>query len=643
MWRPWVRRAALLLAGAGAVVLFDLAYAATTYGVGVRNGARELRGALRALDRSDASAVAGHLARSAALADLSAERAGRPSLRLVAGLGLEPDVAALEAIAAALADVATAAQHALVPAFEHGAAHRGLFGAFYSDGAVDLDAVAALTEALAGFQTDLATAAADLDELSEPKLDPIASALERLDRRMARTGEGLQRALTTARLLPGLLGAEDERRYLLAFQSPSEARGGGGLIGVYGVLTADDGRLDLGHIGPIEELVPARRRARDRGPRPVPAPTRTFPAVPAPGWYRDLYDRFLGRGDIRHANLTPSFPASAELWLDMYAALTGKRLGGVIALDPLALGEMTRGTGPLEAPGWDRRIGRFSARRVLLHDVYRHFDLKERKQNEYLEGLIDELWDRLESGDVRAGSLARGLAVAAREQHLKIYVPDPTVAELLGELQIDGDYRSAGDDVALVFHNNFAANKVDFFLKRTVSTELRLTDDGSAAAITEVELVNEAPEDRSVLVRPLSPDLPYGVNRMTLSFLLPVGAEPRGLQIDGRDSNLFEGAEYDYPVAWQILDIEAGATRTVRLRWRWPDAWELDPNGPDLELTLWPQALVRPDFAHLVVIPPEGYEVARTSTLGDMTLDRGPIMWRHRPPIALELELARGS
>jgi hypothetical protein len=557
--------------------------------------------------------AAHHLALALSAADLAHARLHRPSLRLLRNLGLfDPDIETLEVISDATADVAASVLQLVGSTFELGSAERGLFGSLYRDGTVDLDALDALGSGLDDLQAALASARRRVAAAPVPVIDAVGDGRAGASRRLARATRDVARVGTLARLLPDLLGGTQPRRYLLAFQSPSEARGGGGLIGVYGVLAADEGRIELGDVDAIEELV-----ARFDG------------SVDGPPWLEGLYGRFLGLEEVRHANLTPSFPASSEILLRMYRRATGDELDGVIALDPLAVGEMTRGTGPLRAPGWDRTIGRFTARRVLLHDIYRHFDLKERIQNEYLRGLIDELWNRLESGDVRVGPLARGLAHATDEQHLKIFSTDPAVAGLLSELRIDGDYRAAGDDVEMVFHNNFAANKVDFFLKRRVATNVALKEGGAATVVTTVELDNDVPEDRSVLVRPLRRDLEYGINRMTLSFLLPVGAEPRRLTIDGRDSNFFPGFEYRYPVAWQILDVDPGATATVRLTWRWPDAWALDPRGPDLELTLWPQALVRPDFTSVTIEPPPGYDL------------RGPATFefRHRPPRTIEVEL----
>lgn len=589
---PEVRRTALFVSAAAAVGLLDLLYAGSSYAIAMARSSSELHAAVVAVSRSDAVAAIHHLERAATAADLAGTRLDRPSLRLLEGIGARDDLDALDALSDGAATIARGALDTLFSTLDGEAAEHGLFGALYRDGMVQLDVVSVLGDDLAALEEDVSETAASLRDVN-PDIGPVVTAVRRAERRLQRAGDGVARARSVAELLPPFLGAVAPKRYFLALQSPSEARGGGGLIGVYGILAADNGRLHLEHVGAIEELV-----ERFRG------------SVSGPRWFAGLYGRFLGLEEIRSANLTPSFPASSRVLLRMYHKLSGEQLDGVIALDPLAVGEMTRGTGPLRAPGWHREITRFTARRILLHDIYRHFDLKERVQNEYLRGLIDQLWTRLESAEVEVGPLARGLGTAATEQHLKIYSNDPLAARRLAELGIDGDYRRAGPNVQLVFNNNFAANKVDFFLKRHVATRLRLLPDGSARVTTTVALINEAPEDSTVLVRPLRRDLPFGISRMMLSFLLPRGSEPRALMLGRRTSNFFTGREYAYPVAWQILDVDAGETRTVRLAYRWPDAWRYDPAEPDLELVLWPQGGVRPDFASVRVIAPKGYRVA---------------------------------
>jgi hypothetical protein len=70
----------------------------------------------------------------------------------------------------------------------------------------------------------------------------------RLDTGIRRADQAAHQAEATAaaaRLGPDILGADGERRYLLAFVNNAEARGTSGLMGNWSELTVDNGRLEV--------------------------------------------------------------------------------------------------------------------------------------------------------------------------------------------------------------------------------------------------------------------------------------------------------------------------------------------------------------------------------------------------------------
>ncbi len=90
---------------------------------------------------------------------------------------------------------------------------------------------------------------------------PVLDAHVELVTGLADVRELLDTGVTAAELLPPALGADGPRRYFLAFQTNAEARGTGGLVGAYGVLEADAGRLRLvrlGDDGDLTDLPPPR-------------------------------------------------------------------------------------------------------------------------------------------------------------------------------------------------------------------------------------------------------------------------------------------------------------------------------------------------------------------------------------------------
>lgn len=599
----------------------------------MRGGAAHLRDALRELKRSEFRAAEAELTAARDVIARARARFGAPAFALPADVGpLQDDIAALRLLGDVAHDVAVAGLDFV------NATGIDEPDDVYDAGTLDLEAVARVTAATAALEVDLERAAGRLGTIAGDGIGPIRRRVARTARLVTSTRATLVRARVFLEMVPAFAGAEGQKRYFVALQSPSEARGGGGLIGVYGILRVDAGRFDLTDVNTIETLVRrqrARLRQRDRDGR----------TVEVPGWFRAAYGPFGALEDWRQVNLSPNFPVTARLILDLYEADTGNRLDGVIALDPLALGELTRGTGPLVAPGWDRRITRESARRFLLHDIYRHFDFREREQNEYLNRLIEAFWDAIGSDDVRVGGLVRGLATATRTQHLKMYARAPVLGAQLADLGVTGDY---GGNVQLLFHNNFAGNKVDYFLRRTVDTVVTLRADGGADVAVTIQLANEAddaPAGAAALVRPFDRALPFGTNRMLLGVITPEGSVPGTITRAGLRLVPITGSEGSFPLALQVVEIPAGETVEVVYRYRWPTAWI--PEGSDtgtsatlcagcpeelFRLTLWPQATVRADFFSVTVEPPPG-----------MSLDGGSVYrleGRLQAPVIVDLEIA---
>ena len=130
-------------------------------------------------------------------------------------------------------------------------------------------------------------------------------------------------AALAAQLLPPMLGADGPRSYLLAFQNPAEARGTGGLVGGYGVLTRRQ-RAAVGQtLGTDSDLTGLT------GCRPTLGPD---------------YVALWGQDPALwvNSNESPHFPYGAQIWLDAWRAQHGQRLDGVLALDPEVLSYLLR-------------------------------------------------------------------------------------------------------------------------------------------------------------------------------------------------------------------------------------------------------------------------------------------------------------
>ncbi|MFP5299487.1 MAG: DUF4012 domain-containing protein, partial [Actinomycetota bacterium] len=454
------------------LVALDGVYAGLRFRSSFKGAACNLKRAIDRIQELDVDRGIERLRMAEDLVRASRGYLGHPSVALASVMPfVGDDVRALKALSGVAREAVGAGLEGAEAAETMGLAGEGSLSALYSEGQVRFDTIESGIDALSGALDSLRAAESILEDSPRPSIGQVRSAFFGASRIVDDALEQIDRARRVMTALPGLLGAEGPRRYFLAFQTPTEARGGGGLVGVYGILEIDDGRLNLVEIAPIRELVP-----------------KLTGTIDAPDWYRDLYGTLDALGGWREANLTPTFPASSRALLAMYELALDERLDGVIAMDPFVVQDLTRGTGPISAPGLAVDVGPDNAAQVLLFDIYREFERREDEQNAYLRDLVDSLWKKLAQGDVDGAELAKGLAHSIRTQHLKMYSADPDEQAALQDAGLSGDPRHYGPNVQMVFHNNFAANKVDYFLRRTQEITMVLDERGNADVVTTVQL-----------------------------------------------------------------------------------------------------------------------------------------------------------
>lgn len=594
-------------------------------GYGTVCGARR---ALHVALKGDLGAVEDELGELVASAAKIDSLSHSPSFRALRATALESDLRTIDALAGLASKAATVGidlTSKLTP--ETGDA----LSAVYQDGRVDLAKVAELGASATALETVLERARYDLEDAGKPTLAPVRrarhAALARIDKSLRR----VRSALPLVDSLPWLLGEDEPRRYLMTFLSPSESRGGGGLFGFYGILRADDGALTLGAVEPMRKLLDGVEGR-----------------IPAPRWFERHYGRLLGTTDVRNANVSPVFPTTAELTLEMFERATSRKLDGVISLDPVVVGELTRGTGSIKVPGLEGRIGRRTAPELLLKDIYTEFQSRESAQNWYLKRLVEQIYGRLSGGDFKLKGLLVGLGRSAAGGHLKVYARDRTVQDALQRAGLTGDPLTESDTVQIAFTNNLAANKVDYFMHRSIDTRVALTDTGDALVATTITIHNRAPVQAgsSVLVDPgVRRELPSGLNQTTVHLIAPRTAEVKGVVVDGERVDPYAGRDGANPSAFDFVEVPAGQATEVEFPYRIPAALEATEEGARFRMTLWPQATVNPDEFSFGVVPPHGFRLAGPhpgraladgAFLVEGSLDRTRKLW-------VELERGEGA
>jgi Protein of unknown function (DUF4012) len=490
----------------------------------------------------------------------------------------------------------------------------------YQNGRINLEVISEAAPLIDEVGSLLEDATDAVAEIGDAILPPVRSAVDRARTRVGDAAETASRAVTLLRLLPRLTGDDASRRYLLAFQALGEARATGGVAGLFGVLTAEDGKLRLGRIAPHTELSFSQ-----------------VPAASVPGWYRRAYGVQAALKDWRQANLSPNFAVDARVMLEMYERSFGEELDGVLAVDAVALSRMMRGTGSFSVPGFDEKITPDNVVRILSNDAYVEFPTRE-AQNVFLAQLVRAFWSRIEDGSVNFKGLAEGLGEAVESRHVAVYATDAGDQRDLEALGVDGSLKSFGPNVQMVFHNNYAVNKVDYFLYRSIDTSIEIGTGGDLRVTTEVSLRNDAPAGpASDLLGGLDTNLRPGANRMILNFLLPEGARPGRIRVDGDPRSTFRHSDSGYPVVWDVLVVRPGEEAHVALTYVVPQAASVGPSAGELAFAFVPQPALNPETATVSVEAP-GYALSdgQQSSPHEFSIER-----ELTSPLALALRLDR--
>ncbi|HUF58890.1 MAG TPA: DUF4012 domain-containing protein [Actinomycetota bacterium] len=473
-----------------------------------------------------------------------------------------------------------------------------------SGGRIPVEAMRSLVPAVSAARAELE--AAGEESLTLPTsylIGPIASAAD-----LARDEVGA--ALRTVRsaeallvALPSFAGADGTRRYFVAAQSPAELRGTGGFIGSFAILTATDGRLEL---GPFREISVLRNVA----PANAPAPSSDF---------REVYDRFGGAGFWRNLNMTPDAPTAATMIEALYERVRGIPLDGTIFVNPQALAELLEATGPVRSPLLDRTLTAEDVVDYLANGAYEEFGYRASLRKRVLgivAGGVVERFLRGADRDADPQADLRSVVDAASAGHLLLHAADPDVQAAFETAGIAGKLGTPRGDFLGVFTSDASGTKVDYYMSRDVRYEVSLGAGGTGSAEASLTFRNDAPADArpSYVLGPYSgTGLGVGDHQSFLSVYCRAGCEMARATEEGDPAGMEVHTELGFRSLSRYVRVDAQGSRTIGLSLRLRRIWAGDELGGTYTLRIQGQPTIRPTTVTLVVRVPDGMRIVHTS------------------------------
>ncbi len=425
-------------------------------------------------------------------------------------------------------------------------------------GTVPLDTVTRLAARLKSLDGQLTRSSREVHRLPRTVLLPqVRRAVDDLDTKLTRVAREVHQSSTAAAIAPAILGGNRPRRYLLLFQNNSEARATGGLIGNFGELVIDGGRISLGRFGRGAEL-------------DAPLGSRRFSA---PADYLARYGQFSPFDLWQNLNMSPDFPTVAALAADLYPLSSGQPVDGVIGVDPIALSNLLRLTGPIKVASWPDAVTADNVVQVTLLQAYDV--LAQDPRIAFLGQVAQATFEAMVSHDLgNPVQVVQALGPAVAGRNLQIYMKDPAEQAFVAQIGASGAVGPITGDQWLVTTQNASANKVDYYLQRRVDYEIHLSPRGDAqndadarvSGKISVHLTNNAPAagHSPGALGPYDSRFLAGENRTFLSVYTPLNVASASL--DGVAMNLPPARELGENVVSTFVSLPPGATRTFSIQ-----------------------------------------------------------------------------
>jgi len=391
----------------------------------------------------------------------------------------------------------------------------------------------------------------------------------------------LRGAAPVVSALPGMLGADGQRSWFVGLENLAEARGTGGFLGGFAVITANNGMIKL-----------SQAQASNQGLTASPIPTAFLPRGLLNMWGSDL-------AQWNGLNLSPHFPYTGSLVAAGWAARSGAALDGVLFIDQPTISALLAGTGPITVRGVT--LDASNVEEFLTTGLYARFPNVGDKDAVVLE-LVRGVFAKVSVGQFNLVTLLKALRGPAADGGVLAYSTHAQEEVSLAGVSLGGGLPEAPGPTAMAVINNGSGNKMERYLNVGVDYVQGDCAGPVRTGDIAVTLTNLAPSSglpgyvtqRNDLL-PGQPRPPVGSTREILDVYGPVGSTAVAVSLDGQAAAFSIGVDRRHPT-WRVdVELAPGQTRTVEVQF----LQQLEPSSANLMPVILAQPMVIPQSLHV--------------------------------------------
>lgn len=423
---------------------------------------------------------------------------------------------------------------------------------FIIDGAINVNAIDANLPAIDAFARTLDRAAVLSHDADSPVLLPPFRQRTTLASDVLDPASGVVGATAQAlHVANELLGSSEPSQILVMVTTPAEARGSGGFVGNWALISAADGRVEIAdqyRTKDLNDLLEANEATLGGDIE-----------------YVDRYARFDIEQHIQDVTISPDFPSVARVTADLFAQATETQVEAVVMVDPFVIEQLLAFAGPAEI-----ETGLLRSSDVLDYlfvEQYEQFEVDDAEREDELAVVTQEVFQRLLENPPEPVALVNEFAPLADQDRLALWLRDDTDGSVVERLGVSGAFPNHDGDLLGVVHQNAGQNKVDSFLQRTVAISSVL--DRATNTVQhdiEITLENSAPTSGlpDAIIGSNDQNLVAGANSMLLSMY---SATPITMVTIDETLVPFETAtEFGVNVATMLITVPPQDSVTLELR-----------------------------------------------------------------------------
>ena len=441
----------------------------------------------------------------------------------------------------------------------------------------------------------------ELDAMPQGLVSQLEDARNQVLGELERVQPALDSYLRVQDQLPDMLGMNGPRRYLVLAEDPAELRPSGGFMGVYGLVTFDQGRLTKSTFQNtlLLDFKP--------GPPYVEPPT-------------GLKDHLLGTQyswQLADAGWSPDFPTSAQEALKLYTLESGdSQVDGVIALNTYSIDLVLGVTGPITVPDYGVTFTAGQTTMTALANTRQPTD-PSTDRKAILASFGGELLNAmLATPTAKWPDLMNALSNAASQRQLMVWTKDEGAEAFISWAGWDGAVRQDGGDYVEAVDANVApTSKYNLVTHRTQDLAVQIDDAGNADDTLTLNWDNEADQPEASALRAL----PYtGTDGMLGDYLRVLTPDRSQLQsVSGGRLVQLTGVEEISAeagrTAYGLFLLEPPGLTSATISWISPSPVQTDATTGLYRLTVQKEAGRPAEPLSVTVTVPEGATILEVS------------------------------